>query len=199
MAMIEPMQARATGRINKQDTPPKGRFYGRCIYVEDLENYEMTFDGKTSFESVTQLFFGFRSKEGVPFVVRTWPMPRRITEKSKLGKFLRLWGQCPAGLPWDTQSLLGKEAELRIIHSLGAKGNSIFANIEICLPVDQEDLVKVAPLSFFQGTILGDDGEPWKLGTPSEPRQATPRTPATGPQAQARVKPEAEDDDSIPF
>lgn len=194
--MIEPLQARASGRIQKQDTPPKGRFYGRCVYVEDIDGYEMNFEGQQSFENVTQLFFAFRSKEGVPYVVRTWPMPRRITEKSKLGKFLRLWGTCPSGLPWDTQSLVGIPAELRIIHSLGKKGDSVFANIEICLPVDDEDRGKVPPLEAFQGCILGDDGKPWMLGMASPVKVAK----KTEPQVAAQVAGSGdEDDDALPF
>lgn len=196
MAMIEKLPERTSGRIQKQDTPPKGRFYARCVYVEDIDGYEMTYEGQTSFENVTQLFFAFRSKEGVPYVVRTWPMPRRITEKSKLGKFLRLWGTCPSGLPWDTQSLVGIPAELRIIHSLGKKGDSVFANIEICLPVDDEDRGKVPPLEAFRGCILGDDGQPWALGTPSGVKIAQKTEPQViAPAGTAQD----EDDDKLPF
>jgi len=143
-------------RIISSETPPKGRFIATCIEVHDELGVErQKFESSdTEIVDLTTFYFGFKDREGRPHVVKSKSMKLSLHEKAALVKFIKSWsGKAPAA-GFDTQSLKGAGAEIRVerVASMKTPGRE-YANIADIGPVEDDERSKILPLANLQGLL----------------------------------------------
>jgi hypothetical protein len=143
-------------RIISSETPPKGRYIATCIEVHDELGVErQKFESsETEIVDLTTFYFGFKDREGRPHVVKSKSMKLSLHEKAALVKFIKSWtGKSPVG-GFDTQSLRGLGAEIRVerVASMKTPGRE-YANIADIGPVEDDEQNKVLLLANLQGLL----------------------------------------------
>lgn len=143
-------------RIISNETPPKGRFIATCIEVHDEIGVErQKFESsETEIVDLTTFYFGFKDREGRPHVVKSKSMKLSLHEKAALVKFIKSWTGKPPGAGFDTQSLKGIGAEIRVerVASMKTPGRE-YANIADIGPVEDDEQNKILPLANLQGLL----------------------------------------------
>ena len=143
-------------RIISTETPPKGRFIATCIEVHDELGVErQKFESsETEIVDLTTFYFGFKDREGRPHVVKSKSMKLSLHEKAALVKFIKGWTGKPPAAGFDTQSLRGLGAEIRVerVASMKTPGRE-YANIAYIGPVEDDEQNKVLPLANLQGLL----------------------------------------------
>lgn len=143
-------------RIISTETPPKGRFIATCIEVHDEIGVErQKFESNdTEIVDLTTFYLGFKDREGRPHVVKSKAMKLSVHEKAALVKFIKSWTGAAPGAGFDTQSMLGKGAEIRVerIASMKTPGRE-YANIADIGPVEDDEQGKILPLASLQGLL----------------------------------------------
>lgn len=150
-------------RIILTETPPKGRCIATCIEVHDEIGVErQKFESsETEIVDLTTFYFGFKDREGRPHVVKSKAMKLSIHEKAALVKFIKSWTGKPPGAGFDTQSLKGMGAEIRVerVASMKTPGRE-YANIADIGPVEDDEKQKVLPVDAFKGLLRPVDETP---------------------------------------
>jgi hypothetical protein len=143
-------------RIISSETPPKGRFIATCIEVHDEIGVErQKFESsETEVVDLTTFYFGYKDREGRPHVVKSKSMKLSLHEKAALVKFIKSWSGKPPGAGFDTQSLKGVGAEIRVerVASMKTPGRE-YANIADIGPVEDDEQNKILPLANLQGLL----------------------------------------------
>lgn len=155
MAILQPSN-NSRSRIKNAELPPKGRFIATCFEVEDQLRVERPKFESADIEVVdlTTFYFGFVCKEGRPWAVKTREMKISMHEKAALMKFLTGWLSKPPVAGFDTQSVVGFGAEIRVEHVASQRTpGRYFANLSVVLPVEDEDAKKVRPVATFEGLL----------------------------------------------
>lgn len=175
MAILKNNTGGKSSRIKSGELPPKGRYIATCIAIEDRLGVErQKFDSaETEVVDLTSFYFGFKCKQGLPWAIRSREMKISLHENAALFGFLQKWLEKPPTAGFDTASLVGFPAEIRIEHQPGRKDPSrFFSNLSSVLPIDSDDAGKVLGLEVFKDLLH----------------------PASAPAAQQQ-----EDGDEIPF
>ena len=153
-------------RIISSETPQKGRFIATCIEVHDEIGVErQKFESsETEVVDLTTFYFGYKDREGRPHVVKSKSMKLSLHEKAALVKFIKSWSGKPPGAGFDTQSLKGVGAEIRVerVASMKTPGRE-YANIADIGPVEDDEQNKILPLANLQGLLR--DVEPQSAQT----------------------------------
>jgi hypothetical protein len=186
MAILQ--QPKSQTRIKLEGLVPKGTVIATCIEVEDAFGVQRPrFDDPTTTETVdlTWFYFGWKDKQGVPYVVRSKPFKLSLHEKSALFQFLKAWRGEPPISGFDTETMIGAGAQITIEHGVSAKGK-VFANIGAIAPVMEGLESKIVPVPFFKDCL-----EPRAVVTPFP-------APTAAPAAVNRVQIDP-DSDEIPF
>lgn len=162
MAILQPNTNSSKSRIKSGDLPPKGRYIATCIENEDQLGVERTKYQSTEVERVnlTTFYFGFTDKNGKSWAVRSKEMKAVIAEKATLVQFLRSWTGSTPTKGFDTASLIGQGAEIRIEHVESDRTpGRFFAKISDIAPVDDEDAGKVKPALQYASLLTPRAGE----------------------------------------
>jgi hypothetical protein len=150
-------------RIISTETPPKGRFIATCIEVHDELGVErQKFESSdTEIVDLTTFYFGFKDREGRPHVVKSRAMKLSVHEKAALVKFVKSWTGKAPGAGFDTQSLKGAGAEIRVerVASMKTPGRE-YANIADIGPVEDDERGKILPLQNLEGLLRPLDETP---------------------------------------
>lgn len=143
-------------RIISTETPPKGRYIATCIDVHDEIGVErQKFESSdTEIVDLTTFYFAFKDREGRPHIVKSKSMKLSLHEKAALVKFIKSWSGKPPGAGFDTQSLSGVGAEIRVerVASMKTPGRE-YANIADIGPVEDDEKSKILPLDAFKGLL----------------------------------------------
>lgn len=168
MAVLQPTASKSS-RIKSQEPPPKGRYIATCILNEDQLGVERTKFESQDVEKVdlTAFYFGITDKAGNQYAVRSREMKISLNEKAALVKFLKSWrgSNPPAG--FDTASMVGQGAEIRIEHVESQRTpGRYFANISDIAPVEDEHAGRIKPVGVYlhllnapAGTAQEQDGD----------------------------------------
>ena len=181
MAILQ--QPKSASRIKLEGLAAKGVYIATCIEVEDAFGVQRPrFDDPTTMETVdlTWFYFGYKDKQGLMYIIRSKPFKLSLHEKAALFQFLKAWNGEPPTAGFDTESMIGKGAQITVEHGVSAKGK-IFANIGSISPVIDGLEGKIVPVQNFAPYL--------------EPRQAAVAQPVTPP----RVATPIDDSDEIPF
>lgn len=155
MAILKASNNNPARRIKSDELPPKGRYIAVCIANDDRFGVERQKFESTEMEIVdlTTFYFGFKTKEGVPMVIKTRDFKIAKTnpfhEKAALMGFIKQWAEFAPTSGFDTASLVGRGAEIRIEHKPNRDGTRFYANLTVVLPVDAEDGGKVPRVEMF--------------------------------------------------
>ena len=148
MAVLQPNTAGKSSLIKNNELPPKGRYIATCIYNEDQLGVERTKFESADVEKVdlTAFYFGITDKAGKQYVIKSREMKISLHEKAALVKFLKSWrGSAPA-TGFDTASMVGQGAEIRIEHVESQRTpGKMFSNISDIAPVDDEHTDRIKP------------------------------------------------------
>ncbi len=162
MAILQPNTNSSKSRIKSGDLPPKGRYIATCIENEDQLGVERTKFESSEVERVdlTSFYFGFVDRNGKPWAIRSREMKLSLNEKAALVKFLKSWRGSIPGAGFDTASMIGQGAEIRIEHVESQRTpGRYFANISDIAPVDDEDAGKVKPALQYASLLTPRAGE----------------------------------------
>jgi len=106
-----------------------------CVDVTPLKKVETAFGPKETFRCVFET--GLLRQDGTPYCVWSRGFTPSLHEKSALAQFLRKWFGRPLTATeeaeFDTEDLIGKSAELTIVHEEGRNGE-VYANIALIRP-----------------------------------------------------------------
>jgi hypothetical protein len=106
-----------------------------CVDVTPPRNVETAFGPKEQFKVVFETTL--LRDDGTPFTVWSRPFTPSLHEKSAFAQFLRKWYGRPLTAAeedeFDTENLIGKTAEITVIHEQGRNGE-IYANIGLIRP-----------------------------------------------------------------
>jgi hypothetical protein len=125
----------------KKEYAPCPEYTGRavCVDVSPLKEYETQYGVKQKFKFVFEIDLPDDSRDPVqPWVVMTAPMVPSLHEKAALTKFLKDWfgrkltDQENKSL--DLEALLGRPANVVIVHEQSADGQKTYANIKLIQP-----------------------------------------------------------------
>ena len=122
---------------NSKSFEPCPEYTGQaiCVDITPLKKVETTYGPKETFRAVfeTKLL----REDGTPYCVWSRGFTASLHEKSAFAQFLRKWfGRSLTAAEeeeFDTESLLGKSAELTIVHEEGRTGE-VYANIALIRP-----------------------------------------------------------------
>lgn len=134
-----------------------------CVDVTQLKKVETAYGPKETFKIVfeTKLL----REDGTPFCVWSRGFTPSLHEKAALSQFLRKWfGRALTAAEeneFDTESLIGKTAEITVVHEEGRNGET-YANIALIRP-DRTDKPMQASGKFVRAkdreTKGGNDAE----------------------------------------
>jgi len=106
-----------------------------CVDVTTPRRVETAFGPKEQFKVVFEV--ALLRDDGTPFTVWSRPFTPSLHEKAAFAQFLRKWYGRPFTAAeeeeFDTENLVGKTAELTVIHEEGRNGE-IYANIGLIRP-----------------------------------------------------------------
>ena len=122
------------------ELPPRGTFVATCINVKDVFGVERKKFESEEMEKVdlTGFLFGYRSKEGKPYMVATRALKISASEKSGLFAFLKSWLGRPPQIGWDYCTLKGHKALITVDHQPSrTKPGAVFAVIASISPLPE--------------------------------------------------------------
>lgn len=149
MAILE--APKSSSRIRIEGLVPKGTYIATCIAIEDQFGVQRAkYDDPTTLETVnlTSFYFGLKNKQGEMFLIRSKPFKMSLHEKSALFQFLKSWTAEPPRPGFDTETMVGKGAQITIEHGMSQKGRT-FANIGAISPVMEGLEGKVVPMEAY--------------------------------------------------
>ena len=124
-----------------KDYAPCPEYTGRavCVDVSPLKEYETQFGVKKKFKLAFEIDLPDESRDPVqPWVVLTKPMVPSLHEKAALTAFLKDWfGRKLTDketATFDMESLIGRPANLIIVHEQSQDGTKTYANIRLITP-----------------------------------------------------------------
>lgn len=141
------------GGKGKGDFAPCPEYSGRavCVDITPLKEYETQYGVKAKFKVAFEIDLQDGSRNPVqPWVVMTAPMTPSLHEKAGLTKFLKDWfGRKlteaeTASL--DLDSLIGRPANVVIVHEQSQDGSKTFANIKLITPHKAGEALKPSGL-----------------------------------------------------
>lgn len=130
-----------SGKTGGKDYAPCPEYNGRavCVDITPLKPYETQYGTKEKFKIAFELDLIDKSRNPAqPWVVMTAPMTPSLHEKAGLTKFLRDWfgrkltDQETSSL--DLDQLIGRPANVVIVHEQNQDGSKTFANIKLITP-----------------------------------------------------------------
>ncbi len=130
-----------SGKKGGNDYAPCPEYNGRavCVDITPLKPYETQYGTKEKFKIAFELDLIDKSRNPAqPWVVMTAPMTPSLHEKAGLTKFLRDWfgrkltDQETSSL--DLDQLIGRPANVVIVHEQSQDGSKTFANIKLITP-----------------------------------------------------------------
>lgn len=141
----------ATG--GKKEYAPCPEYTGRavCVDVTPLKEYETQYGVKQKFKFVFEIDLPDDSRDPVqPWVVMTAPMVPSLHEKAALTKFLKDWFgrklNDQENKSLDLEALLGRPANVVIVHEQSADGQKTYANIKLIQPHKSGEALKPSGL-----------------------------------------------------
>lgn len=141
------------GGKGKGDFAPCPEYTGRavCVDITPLKDYETQYGTKQKFKIAFELDMEDESRNPVqPWVVMTAPMTPSLHEKAGLTKFLKDWfGRKLTDAETsslDLDSLIGRPANVVIVHEQSQDGTKTYANIKLIQPHKAGEALKPSGL-----------------------------------------------------
>lgn len=124
-----------TKKSNSFEPCPEFTGQAVCVDVTPPKRVETAFGPKEQFKIVFEV--PLLREDGTPFTVWSRPFTPSLHEKAAFAQFLRKWYGRPLTAAeeeeFDTENLLGRTAELTVIHESGRNGE-VYANIGLIRP-----------------------------------------------------------------
>jgi hypothetical protein len=166
-------EPKATGGFGPRikEMAPKGTHLATLVDVQDYFNVvRPTFENPSINETVdlTVAIFGFMSKEGSPYLVKSPDMRISGNPKSKLYGFIQQMTGEPPAYGKDTKDLIGLGVQLTVAHRESKRNpGKMYAYISAVSPLMDDLKPKVLPPSTFESLLKESLSQETTLGTSS--------------------------------
>ena len=154
---------------SKKDTvytpAPAGIHQAVLVDIQDVGVKEVIYDGKVKLQPTCRFVFQIEElnteREPAERFTVSASFHASLNEKSRMYQFLKAWSALPtkeevaaktaANEPWETDSLIGRNATLSVEHvdGIGKNEGKIYANIASILPISPKT-PKLRPLNFVR-------------------------------------------------